>query len=299
MNLILKCTFCLFIFLGGYSLLAQVGINTDNPQTMLDVKGNLSLNAAALSLNNGSNTVAGGDHTFFNVSGPTSSFKINTIQPLTNADGQLITLVNTTSNSMTLVNDDGASANSILCPNKSNLLLKGIYTTATLQYNKTLKRWLVVKYADGETYQRRIYSSVGTIDFQTDLNTFSDMGADMSIKFTPKNPIVYVNVSLSGSMFTGDPNADAHGYADFRLQKIESVTTTNIAGFTAIATDVDYLVVATPWNAKMVMYPVIVTPGQEIVLKVQWRRDGQHPYTLYCAPTSLPENSHRNITIFD
>lgn len=279
--------------------MAQVGINTVNPETMLDINGNLSLNATSLSLNSGSNNLAGGDHSLFNITGPSNSFEINTIEPLTDVDGQLITLVNTTTFNMTLVHNDGTGSNSIFCPNENNLVLSGQYTTVTFQYNKTLQRWVVIKYADNDRYQSTIYSKTGSSDIETNSVSFSDMGADMRILFTPKNPLVYVNVSLSGHMFTGDPNADAHGYADFRLVKTVGSTSTVIAGFTNIASDVDYLVVATPWNSRMVMYPVSVTPGVSTTLKIQWRRDGQHPYTLYCAPTSLPDNSHRSITVLD
>lgn len=299
MYLISRFTIFFILYLSGYSLLAQVGINTISPETMLDIKGNLSLNASSLSLGNGDNNIAGGDHPLFNVTGPVDHFNINTIQPLAEVDGQLITLVNNTNNFMTLVNNDNAGVNSISCPNNSDLILKGIYTTVTLQYNKTLQRWVVIKYADGDVYQRRIHSKAGTSNIQTNSTTFTDMGTDMSITFTPKNSVVYVNVSLSGHMFTGYPNADAHGYADFRVVKTVGSINTVIAGFTNIATDVDYLVVATPWNSRMAMYPVSVVPGESTILKIQWRRDGQHPYTLYCSASSIPSISHRSITIFD
>lgn len=300
MNLISKFSLCVFIFFSGFYVSAQVGINTDSPVTMLDVNGNLSLNASSFALSNGNNNLSGGDHTVFNISGPSGNFNINTIEPLTDADGQLITLVNTTNHIMTLVNNDGVGVNSIFCPNGSNLVLEGIYSTVILQYNKTLQRWVIIKYADQGAYQRVIYSKAGTGDIQTDLTTFSDMGTDMSITFTPKNPVVYVNVSLSGHMYVrGSNNEMAQGYADFRLVKTVGASSTVIAGFTNLVADVDYLAVVTPWNSRMVMQPVSVTPGQATTLKMQWRRDGQNPSILFCMATTLRDISHRSITIFD
>lgn len=302
MNLISKNITYLFIVFSGYTLLAQVGINTDNPQTMLDVNGNLSLNAAPLALNNGNNNVSGGDHTLFNITGPTNSFKINTIQPLINSDGQLITLVNTTSNSMTLVNNDGTGVNSILCPNAKDLFLQGIYTTATLQYNKTLARWIVVRYADGEIYQRRIYSSTGSTDIQTNNSGWKNM-EDMRLTFTSKNAVVYLNFGAAGFMYLNPGgNADEQGYGDFRLVN-ETAGNTVLAGATVIATDVDRSdvgdrEVSSSYNVRMNMIPVYVTPGQPTTLKIQWRNGGANARILLC-PATNTDYAHRNITIFD
>ncbi|AFL81686.1 hypothetical protein Aeqsu_2226 [Aequorivita sublithincola DSM 14238] len=298
MNMILKFI-GYFSFSVSYSLMAQVGVNTDNPQTMLDINGNLSLNASTLSLNDGSNAVVGGNYTFFNISGPVNNFEINTIQPLTDVDGQIITLVNTTSNSMILVDNDGAGTNSIYCSNGSDLVLIGIYSTVTLQYNKTLERWTVLRHVDGERAgQGMIYNNSGKTDISTNSNNFSDMGSDMSITFIPRSTIVYVNISISGSM-AAPVNADSQGYADFMLRKTVGIINTDVTGFTTIATDIDYGVLLTPWYARLAMYPVTVTPGESTTLKIRWRRGGNNPNRLDCAPTSLPNNSHRSITIFD
>lgn len=300
MYILLKFSICFIILLSGYPLLAQVGINTVDPETMLDVNGNLSLNAATLTLDIGDNSLIGGNHSFFNIIGPTSSFKINAIQPLTDVDGQLITLVNTTNYTMTIVHNLGDGLNSIFVPNENDLALNGIYTTVTLQYNKTLKRWMVLKYADNDIYQRRIYSRVGITDIETDLSTFKDM-EDMIISFIPTNTIVYVNVSLAGNMKTRGPNNElAQGYGDFILIKTVDSNPTVVAGTTSLATDSDYLVVATSWNARLAMYPVEVIPGELTELKVQWRRDGQNPGTLVCTAESIDQDSsHRSITVFD
>ena len=290
---LLSCLLCIF------NINAQIGINTAQPAITLDVNGNFSLNGIDLSINNGVNDIVAGDRSFINLAGATGPFQISTIQSMANADGQIVTLVNTTPYSMTLVNNYAGSSNSIICPSNFDLFLEGVYSTATLQYNKGIQRWVVLRSADNGFYERYIYSNRGTSDIQKDSNIFSDMGSDMQVTFIPKNPIIYLNVSISGHMFTGNPNADAQGYGDFRVVKIVGASSTVVGGFTTLATDVDYLVVATPWNARMAMYPISVTPGQSTTIKVQWRRDGQNPLSLFCMSSSLPEVSHRSITIFD
>ena len=300
MKSILKYALCLLIFFNGYYLCAQVGINTENPQTMLDVNGNLALNAGSLSLSSGDNNIVADTHSLFNIDGPTADFNINTIQPLTDVDGQLLTLVNTTSHTMTLVHNDGAGANSIFCTSEGDLVLKGIYTTVTLQYIKTLERWMAIKYTDGGIYTKRIFNSVGLTDTNTNSFTFVNM-ANMSVPLTSKNSTVYVNVSLSGHMgLLGSKNKPAQGYGDFRLVKIVGGITTEVVGFTTLATDFDYKTPSvTAWNSRLVMFPVSVTPGEPTTFRVQWRRAGQNPGTLYCSTESFRNNSHRSITIFD
>src|SRR5690554_1071728 len=300
MKSILKYIICILIFIAGYPLFAQVGINTDNPQTMLDVNGNLALNAGSLSLSSGNNNMVVDDHSLFNVTGSTGDFSINTIQPLNDVDGQVITLVNTTAYSMTLIHNDGGSANSIFCTSESDLVLKGIYTTVTLQYNKTLQRWLAVKFADGEVSKKRIFSSVGTIDTSTDSPDFSAM-ADVDITFTPQSHTVYVNVSLAGNMsLLGSNDKPSQGHGDFRLVKTVDGVSTVVAGFTTLATDIDFKSsTVTAWNSRMAMYPVAVTPGLSTLFQVEWRSDGQNPGTLLCNPLTSPDRSHSSITILD
>ncbi|WP_417353676.1 hypothetical protein [Flavobacterium alkalisoli] len=297
MDLKIKFSVCLLLFLSSYALLAQVGINTTDPSTTLDVNGAISLGeASAFALGNGDNTnIATGGFSIVNIAGPTTSFNINSIAPEANADGQLLTLVNTTNNPMIIKHNDGAGVNSIYCPNNTDLILRGIYTSVTMQYNKTLTKWVVTRYTDDGGYGDNIYSSVGTTDTQMDSKTFADM-ADMSVTFTPKKSVVYVNVSISGHMNIG--NTNSHGYADFRIVNVTAGNTV-VSGATVVTTDNDYNAIVTPWNMRMVMIPVTVTPGQPTTIKTQWRRDGTLPRILYCLATSNNQFSHRSITIID
>ncbi len=298
MILKLKRSIFLLLFLSSYALLAQagIGINTTSPATMLDVNGAMSLRQGNALLVSGNNTnIPTGDFSSLNITGPTADFNVNTIAPHNSADGQRITMVNTTNYAMTIVNNDGASNNSIYCPTNCNITLLGIYSSVTLQYNKTLAKWIVSKYSDNGGYGDAIYSNVGTTDTNTDSNVFSDM-ADMSVTFTPKKSVVYVNVSVSGHMNAG--NIDSHGYADFRIVNVTAGNTV-VAGSSVVTTDNDYNAIITTWNMRMVMIPIAVTPGQPTTIKTQWRRDGTLPRPLYCMTTTNNQFSHRNITIMD
>lgn len=288
----------LLFFLFGYQMLSQVGINInpgDDPKTTLDVNGAISLKSSALTLGTGNNVnIPVGDFSLFNISGPTYSFNINSIEPISGTDGQIVTFVNSTVHNMIILHDSGASVNSIYCPNGIDLVLTGEYSTVTMQYNRTQDRWIVLKYVDKETYGDTIYNSVGTSDTQTSSNSFIDI-EDMSYIFTPKNSVVYLNVSVSGKM---DGGGNTHGYADLILVN-ETAGNSIIAGATALSSDNNYNSVTIPWNIRMGMVPVIVNPGVPTKIKVQWRCGGILPPTLYCLAATDNLFSHRNITIVD
>lgn len=233
--------FC-FLFPISFIGFAQVGIGTLDPKSSLDVNGGLSLReGAALTLSAGDNQdidLGSTIYSQYRIAGPTAHFNILSFfapsgEPSA-ADGQLLTLINTTPHKMTIVHEAGSAPNPLLrivCPGQANLVLEGQNSTATLQYNTSLQRWIVVGYADIGSYGRNIYSSPGTTDIDTNTAVFSDMD-DMSINFTPKHSVVYVNFSASGTMDKGIQR-DAQGYADFQIIK----DATPIAGTTALATD--------------------------------------------------------------
>ncbi|MEZ4778900.1 MAG: hypothetical protein R2786_05895 [Flavobacteriaceae bacterium] len=137
----------LFLLINSIAF-SQVGINTVDPRTILDVNGALSLReGGVLTLSNGNNNVNLGatPYSYYRISGPTAAFNIRNITPVTTSNGQMVTLVNTTSQNMTIVNNTGGTAaNRIYCPNGANIVLTGIYTSVTLQYNSSLSRWTVV-----------------------------------------------------------------------------------------------------------------------------------------------------------
>ncbi|QAA81277.1 hypothetical protein EI546_05845 [Aequorivita sp. H23M31] len=281
------------------SLWGQVGINTEDPQTMLDINGNISLKAGFLTLVDGENNIVAADLSLYNISGPTTDFSINGIHPLTEVDGQIITLVNTTPHKMKIVHNSAGGPSGILCTSNGNLILKGIYNSVTLQYIKSIQRWITVASSDA-SFKNRIYSSIGNTDISNDSNNFIDMD-EMVISLIPKKSRIYINVSIAGYM---DPltaaNKASHGYADFQLVKTIGSVSTPITAFTSLASDVDYSsITQTAWNSRLVMFPVEVTPGEAISIQLQWRVGGQDFGSLYSNPSSSRNRCHRSITILD
>ena len=143
-------TYALF-FLLSFNVFAQVGINTTDPTTILDVNGAISLRESAvpLTLSNGINTdinLGTTPYSQYTISGPTASFSIDGISTVgTLADGQILRLLNTTDQQMTIVNNT-TGALKIVCPSNTNLLLRGKNSSVTLQYSKALGRWTVAGY---------------------------------------------------------------------------------------------------------------------------------------------------------
>ena len=234
---------CFLSLLFSTNVFAQVGIGNTDPKSTLDVGGALSLREGpALSVGNGSNIDLGTTtYSQYRITGPTSDFDIKTFltpSGASAANGQLLTLINTTTYNMTLVHNQGSNSNPqrrIYCPSGFNLVLEGQNSTVTLQYNTGLQRWVVVGYADLGGYGRNVYNNIGTTDINTNTASFTDM-ADMSISFTPKHAVVYVNFSASGTMDKGT-NGDSQGYAEFQIQK----DATPVAGTNTLTTDRSYI----------------------------------------------------------
>ena len=157
----------IILILLGYSIctiaLSQknVGIGTNSPVSKLDINGALALReGAALSLSNGGSNGGVNDNitlpyingttdvaSFYRINGPTATFSIYGITPTGNADGQIVTLVNTSGKVMTIINNGSSTpANSIITQTGANLTDNAAVNTnssITLQYNKTMGAWLV------------------------------------------------------------------------------------------------------------------------------------------------------------
>ena len=133
---------------------AQVGIGTIDPKTELDVEGALSLReGTALNLSNGTNSninLGATSYSSYRIIGPTAAFEIESIIPETGADGQLVTLINTTAQIMTVVHASTAGARRIYCPNETNAVLTGRYATVTFQYNASLTKWMLIESLGGK-----------------------------------------------------------------------------------------------------------------------------------------------------
>lgn len=275
---------------------AQVGIGNTDPKTALDVSGALSLRqGTAINLANGANnniSLGANPSSFYRISGPTAAFNISGLVPITAVDGQIVTLENTTAQNFTIIHDaTSTAANRIYCPGGTNLALSGQYSTVTLIYNTSQTRWIVIGSTDNP-YGKNIQSVVGTTDITRNNNTFADM-ADMSITFTPKHNVVYVSFGASGDLNIA---SDPQGFVEFKIIK-DGVAA---GGCVSIASDYDDLGGSVgAWNAHFTMYPVTVTPGVSTTIKIQWMRDGISMGAVRCRPTTDPDYSHRNLTIFD
>jgi hypothetical protein len=290
----------IFIFYGFYAT-AQVGIGNTDPKTALDVSGALSLRqGAAINLANGANnniSLGTNPNSFFRITGPTAAFSITGLVPTTGADGQIVTLENTTAQNFTITHDATSTvSNRIYCPGATNLTLSGQYSTVTLIYNTSQTRWIVIGSTDNP-YGKNIQSVVGTTNTNTDTNAFTNM-AQMSITFTPKHNVVYVNFSASGDVNIG--SGSPQGYVEFRLLK-DGV---RVGGTASLVTDYDYDDIAgefivAAWNAQFNMYPVSVTAGTSTTINIEWMRDGFAMEPVRNRVVADPDFSHRNITIFD
>jgi hypothetical protein len=131
----------------------NVGIGTNDPKTKLDVNGGLSLREGpvlTLVTGNNDNIVLpdispGIKAGFYRIVGPTGAFNISGIVPVSGADGQLVTLVNTTSYAMTIKNLSGSSssANQFKTLTGSDMVGVAGNSSVTIQYNKTETKWYV------------------------------------------------------------------------------------------------------------------------------------------------------------
>lgn len=147
-----------FIVICGSMLFAQnVGIGTNDPKSKLDVNGGLSFREGpVLTLSNGGASGGTNDNIvlpdittgvkagFYRITGPTSSFSVYGIVPVVGADGQLVTLVNTTNQIMTIKNNSSSTAaNGFKTLTNSDMVSVAGNSSVTIQYNKTESRWYV------------------------------------------------------------------------------------------------------------------------------------------------------------
>ncbi len=92
----------------------NVGINTQAPNTRVDINGDLATRAYTYAASNGAqDNININGYTFIRITGPTAAFTINGIAG--GYDGKIVILYNTTGSNMTIGNNaSGTAANSIL-----------------------------------------------------------------------------------------------------------------------------------------------------------------------------------------
>jgi hypothetical protein len=123
----------------GNTLLGATGA----ANTRLDVNGDLALRSTNVAVSNGvNNDLAVGAYSFIRLTGPTALFSITGLTGGVN--GKVVTLYNTTTQPMTIMNNSGLSiaGNRILTLNNSDFILVQ-QGTVSLTYDSVLSNWIV------------------------------------------------------------------------------------------------------------------------------------------------------------
>ena len=133
----------------------HLGINDNNPAQALSVTGNIaatgfiSSKVTSVSVVNGLNSNIAVTSSYVRLTGPTLAFSVG---GFTNpADGNEITIYNTTSNAMTIVNEDASStaANRIKTLTGSDVVLAARTSVTTFVYDATDTRWVLASTFSG------------------------------------------------------------------------------------------------------------------------------------------------------
>ena len=211
--------FCILTLVFSLSAFAQVGINTTDPKTQLDVNGGLSLREGPpFNLSNGANSnlnLGTTPYSQYRISGPTAAFSINNIVPLTGADGQMVTLINTTTFPMTIRHNMGAAGTRILCPADTDLILTDRYSAVTLQYNTFASRWMVQGYSKKSADLTNV----------TDITRYIVTGPDIEPGFTYSLTVNIPGVQAgSTGIITITGNWSSPIYDDITIHNIEMRT---------------------------------------------------------------------------
>lgn len=194
--------FFLLLFINRVT--AQVGINTVEPVTTLDINGAFSFRRGTdLLLKEGKNDNINLSETIYsnyNISGPDAFFSISGFEILPNSDGQILTILNTTSSSMTIIhNANSDPKNRIFCPNEKDLVLPNRFSSVTFQYNNQFQRWMIISISSiNNTENIHSVSSVSetTISYDNHKN-YGDISG-MSIRFMALADQAFVSMTTSG-----------------------------------------------------------------------------------------------------
>ncbi len=209
--------------------IAQVGINTTTPKTTLDINGGISLREGpALVLSNGANSnisLGTTPYSFYRITGPTAAFSISGIVPVIGADGQIVILQNTTSQSMTITNNStSVAANRIYVSGDKDLLLRGIYTTVTLQYSASLSKWVLL---DKMNHIETWYLTSATIAASS-ATTFTATIPNLSaLSSASVNFVGTINTTAAASLYIQYVEAQS-GQVVFRINNTATSAVNNV-----------------------------------------------------------------------
>ncbi len=171
--------FILLFFTFPFALVLgqNIGVGTASPNTKLEIMGDLSLRTTTLNVNNGLNhnlNTSAQKFSYYLISGPTAAFSITGIEGGT--DGRIVILANTTTFTMTILDQNGGSLvpNQILTGIGGDLIISS-GGSVTLVYNTTDSRWRVSSYnsstqgfwgINGNTGTNASVNFLGTTDNQ-------------------------------------------------------------------------------------------------------------------------------------
>lgn len=283
----------LFLFTFGFTF-SQIGINTTSPSTTLDVNGALSLREGPeLQMRSGKNNniiLTPEAFSRHRIVGPTSAFSITGIVPVTAADGQMVTLVNTSTAPMTFEhNSSSFSSNRIFCPGERNLTLHDQYGSATLQYTQKLMRWTIVSTSGNTKKGAASVSFVGEVEIDFDnFREYKDIPG-MTVSFVAESTTAMVFLTTSGQLRRSNALD-----ADINLRVIDQ--NNNVIGGTAISSKTNDSYLESLSFSKLMTNLI---PGNTYSLRVQGKisRRGLIGNPRYVVKPFERETDHLTLSI--
>jgi Head domain of trimeric autotransporter adhesin len=127
----------------------NTGINTDSAEVRMDVNGDAAFRQKAITtISNGiNNNIIVGRYSFIKIDNPTGAFTITGVQG--GSDGKVLTILNTSTQNMTIANLDAGSnlVNRINTLSGTNITTTG-NGCVTMQYSIADNRWMVIAVRD-------------------------------------------------------------------------------------------------------------------------------------------------------
>ena len=188
----------------------NVGVGNTAPASKLDVSGDLALReGTAISVSAGANSISlpSAKNSVYRLTGAAGAFSISSISA--GNDGMLLTLVNTTGQTMTVTNG------SIQTNTGADLVAGTSVSIVNLIYNATLGEWLVISGQGFNTAGTNIYNSDGTLTGNRTVtqsaNNINFISTSGNFNYTTSGT---GNVSLGNALTNTGTNTFATGIAN-------------------------------------------------------------------------------------
>jgi hypothetical protein len=207
----------LFLFIAGYLKAQNIGIKlpaSTPANTTLDVNGSAAYReGTALSLSNGVNSnITLGDFSFFRITGPTAAFSITGFTG--GQDGRVLTLINATSQVMTLTHQATSTSANQINTGGTNLTVAA-NGVAVFIYNSILTKWVV---SGGQGFTNTAWNVTGNSGTNTTTNFIGTTDAQ-GLRFKTNNAnSILLNVDARGGnmsishLRSGSPWTSSLGY---------------------------------------------------------------------------------------